>query len=176
VRKARASDDEAIARGPLVTWAPAYRGLLPAAALDDRDALTTVDAWGRAATAPPAPPGHGVLALDGDVVAGHAAPSPAELAPDEESAPGETAVGIDALPVEPRGGRRRHGSRLPAAVVTARGVDDPQVQLPEDDDVTARFLDGAGGAPDGWTRTLDAGTSSIRQLRWHPTLDDEDGQ
>ena len=179
VRPARAADDEAIARVQLVTWATAYRGLLPAAVLDDWDAVAAADAWRRAVTAPPTPE-HGLLvALDGEVVVGYAAFGPAEPGSDEEPTPGGPTVEVDALLVEPRWGRRGHGSRLLAAVVdvvSARGVVGLRIWLPEDDTVTARFLGGAGWAPDGWTRTLDAGTSLIRQLRWHTTLDDEDGQ
>ena len=179
MRRARAADAEAIAQAQLITWRTAYRALLPAAVLDDWNSPAAVDAWRRAVTAPPTP-AHGVLvALDGDVVAGYAAFGPAEPGTDEEPTPDGTTVEVGALLVEPRWGRRGHGSRLLAAVVdlaAAGGAVGLQLWLPEDDTVTARFLDGAGWAPDGWTRTLDTGTSSIRQLRWHTTLDEEDGQ
>jgi GNAT superfamily N-acetyltransferase len=170
VRPARADDVEAIARVQLVTWRTAYRSLLPASVLDEWDESAAVAAWGAAVLDPPTP-GHTVLvALDGPAVAGFAA-----VTPGEGSAPGTTTSELGALLVEPRWGRRGHGSRLLAAVVdlaSAAGVGALQMWLPEDDAVTSRFLDGAGWAPDGWVRTLDTGSSTLRQLRWHTMLED----
>ena len=74
-------------------------------------------------------------------------------------------------------GRRGHGSRLVAAVAdltATQGVRRLQMWLPEEDTVTARFLESAGWAADGWLRTLDTGTSTLRQLRWHTVLDDDE--
>ena len=62
-----------------------------------------------------------------------------------------------------------------AAVVdlaAATGVIRLQCWLPEADTVTAGFLEQAGWAPDGWVRTLDAESTTIRQLRWHTWTDD----
>ena len=44
--------------------------------------------------------------------------------------------------------------------------------LPEADQVTAAFLGGAGWAPDGWARTLDTGSSTLREVRWQTVLGD----
>jgi GNAT superfamily N-acetyltransferase len=84
---------------------------------------------------------------------------------------------VTTLLVEPRWGRRGHGSRLLAAVAdlaAGSGVVRLQMWLPEGDTVTAGFLEAAGWAPDGWVRTLDTGSSTLRQLRWHTMLDELD--
>jgi GNAT superfamily N-acetyltransferase len=177
VRPARPDDAEAIAQVQLVTWRAAYRALLPAEVLDDWDESAAADAWRTAVLAPPTP-GHRVLvALDGAVVTGFAAFGPAELDAGETTPPGGPTIEVTALLVEPRWGRRGHGSRLLAAVAeltAASGVVRLQMWLPEDDEVTARFLTGTGWAADGWVRTLDTGSSTIRQLRWHTVLDELD--
>jgi len=174
VRPASAADAEAIARVQLVTWRTAYRGLLPAAVLDDWDEPAVVEAWRAAAVSPPTP-GHTLLvALDGTVVAGFAAVTPAELADDEQSLAEGATHEVTALLVEPRWGRRGHGSRLLAAAVDLAAAMDVvrlQMWLPEADTVTARFLEQAGWAPDGWVRSLDAGGTTVRQLRWHTWTD-----
>src|SRR3954451_3842189 len=177
VRPAGPDDAEAIARVQLVTWRAAYRGLLPPAVLDDWDVPAAVDAW-RAAVLTPPTPAHGVLvALDGAEVAGFAAFGPAELGDGEEPLAAGATNEVTALVVEPRWGRRGHGSRLLAAVVdlaTSAGVVRLQMWLPEGDAVTARFLSSAGWAADGWARTLDTGAEPLRQLRWHTLLDATD--
>ena len=177
VRPARADDAEAIARVQLVTWRAAYRALLPATVLDEWDEAAAVDAWRAAVVAPPTA-GHGVLvALDAAVVTGFAAYGPAERAAGDTDLPSGATDEVTALLVEPRWGRRGHGSRLLAAVAdlaAAAGVVRLQLWLPEGDSVTARFLGGAGWAADGWVRTLDTGSSTLRQLRWHTMLDPTD--
>ncbi len=178
MRPARPDDAEAIADVQLVTWQTAYRALLPAAVLDDWDAPAAVDAWRTAVTSPPTP-GHGVLvALDGGVVAGFAAYGPAELAAGEEPLPEGPTSELATLLVEPRWGRRGHGSRLLAAVVdlaVAARVVRLQMWLPEEDTVSARFLEGSGWAPDGWVRALDTGGPPLRQLRWQTLIDGDRG-
>jgi GNAT superfamily N-acetyltransferase len=174
VRPARATDADAIARVQLVTWRTAYRELLPAAVLDDWDLPAAVDAWRTAVVDPPTPAHEVLVALDGTEVTGFAAFGPAELAADEAPLPRGATDEITALLVEPRWGRRGHGSRLLAAVAdlaAGAGVVRLQMWLPEQDPVTAGFLAGAGWAADGWGRTLDAGGELLRQLRWHTVLD-----
>ena len=174
VRPASPSDAEAIARVQLVTWRTAYRALLPAAVLDDWDEPAAVAAWRSAVQSPPTPAHSVLVALDGQQVAGFAASGPAELTQGETSLADGATTELTALLVEPRWGRRGHGSRLLAAVADlalATGVVRLQTWLPEDDVVTARFLESAGWAPDGWVRTLDTGSSTIRQLRWHTGLE-----
>ncbi|MCZ2840093.1 GNAT family N-acetyltransferase [Modestobacter sp. VKM Ac-2985] len=169
VRPATTGDAEAIARVQVVTWRTAYRALLPEAVLDDWDDDAATTSWRAAVTEPPTS-AHGVLvAVDAGTVVGFAAHGPAD---------DDGVAEIAALFVEPRWGRRGHGSRLLAAVAdlsTERGVSTLHTWVPEADDVTARFLESAGWAPDGWTRTLDTGAAPLTQLRWTTLLDDEEG-
>ena len=178
VRPASPADVPEIARVQLVTWRTAYRAVLPAAVLDEWDGAAAEDAWRSAVVAPPTP-GHGVLvALDGGTVAGFAAYGPAELGEGEQPFADGPSTDVVALLVEPRWGRRGHGSRLLAAIVDltrATGTARLQLWLPEADEVTARFLSAAGWAPDGWVRVLDTGSAPLRQVRWHTTLDDGRG-
>ncbi len=177
VRPARPDDAAEIARVQVVTWRTAYRALLPTAVLDEWDAEAATASW-RTAVATPPTPGHGVLvALERNSVVGFAAYGPAELAAGEPSDPAGPTTELSTLLVEPRWGRRGHGSRLLAAVAdVARsgGVARLQVWLPEADAVSAAFYDSAGWAPDGWARTLDTGDAEpLREIRWHALLHDE---
>ncbi len=177
VRPARPDDAAEIARVQVVTWRTAYRALLPTAVLDEWDAEAATASWHTAVATPPTP-GHGVLvALERNSVVGFAAYGPAELAAGEPSDPAGPTTELSTLLVEPRWGRRGHGSRLLAAVAdVARsgGVARLQVWLPEADAVSAGFYDSAGWAPDGWARTLDTGDAEpLREIRWHALLHDE---
>lgn len=175
VRPASPDDVPSIARVQLVTWRTAYRAVLPPAVLDDWDTDAAEAAWHAAVDSPPTP-GHGVLvALDGGTVTGFAAYGPAELADGEQPFAGGPSAELVALLVEPRWGRRGHGSRLLAATVDltrSTGTARLLLWLPEADEVTAPFLETAGWAPDGWVRALDTGGAPLRQVRWHTTLDD----
>ena len=178
VRPARPDDAAEIARVQVVTWRTAYRALLPPAVLDDWDAASATASW-RAAVASPPTPAHGVLvALERNSVVGFAAFAPAELTPGEVTDPAGPTAELSTLLVEPRWGRRGHGSRLLAAVAdVARGGGAARLQvwLPEPDGVSAGFYESAGWAPDGWARTLDTGGSGapLREIRWHALLSDE---
>lgn len=177
VRPARPDDAAEIARIQLVTWRTAYRALLPAAVLDEWDADAATASW-RAAVASPPTPGHGVLvALERSTVVGFAAFGPAELAGGESADPAGPTAEVSTLLVEPRWGRRGHGSRLLAAVAdVARGGGAARLQvwLPEADTVSAGFYESAGWAPDGWARTLDTGDAEpLREIRWHALLEEE---
>jgi GNAT superfamily N-acetyltransferase len=178
VRPARPDDAEDVARVQAIAWRAAYRSLLPAAVLDDWDEAVAADAWRAAITAPPTP-AHGVLvALERDLVVGFTAYGPAELTGDERPDPAGPTTEIAPLLVEPRWGRRGHGSRLLAAVADlarANGTARLQVWLPEADTVSARFFESAGWAADGWARTLDTGGEPLREVRWHTLLLDDEG-
>ena len=81
---------------------------------------------------------------------------------------------IGPLVVEPRWGRRGHGSRMLAAAVDhARGdgLARAVVWLPEADTVSRSFFTSAGWAPDGLVRGLDTGAGEIREVRLHVTLE-----
>ncbi|MGY1635953.1 GNAT family N-acetyltransferase [Geodermatophilus sp. SYSU D00742] len=177
VRRARAEDAADIARVQVVTWRAAYRSVLPAGVLDDWDEGTAARSWLAAVTSPPTP-AHGVLvAVERDAVVGFAAYGPPEPGAGEEPDPARPTTELFTLLVEPRWGRRGHGSRLLAAVAdSARdsGAARLQAWLPEHDRVSAGFFESAGWAPDGWVRTLDTGQDPLREVRWHALLE-EDG-
>jgi GNAT superfamily N-acetyltransferase len=167
VRLARAEDAAEMARVQLETWRAAYADALPAAAL----ALEPQDvarAWAEAVERPPSPYHRVLVALEGAQVVGLAACEPA---PDEDldGRAGE----LGALLVEPRWGRRGHGSRLLAAAVDlwrAEQVETAVTWVLEHDRVVAAFLEGAGWAPDGLGRELSADGVQVRQRRWHARL------
>ncbi|TKJ20131.1 GCN5 family acetyltransferase [Blastococcus sp. CCUG 61487] len=179
VRPARADEAAAIARVQAIAWRTAYRATLPAEVLDTWDEAAAAEAW-RAAVSSPPTPGHLVLvALEKEELVGFTAFGPAELADGEASDPGAPMAEIATLLVEPRWGRRGHGSRLLAAVVDmarSHGVVGLRTWLPESDRVSASFFESAGWEPDGWARTLDTGGAPLRELRWHALLHDEEGE
>jgi GNAT superfamily N-acetyltransferase len=177
VRPAFPDDAAEIARIQVVTWRTAYGDALPAAVLDEWDADAAAASWRTAIIAPPTP-GHGVVvALERNDVVGFAAFGPAELTAGEQPDSAGPTAELVALLVEPRWGRRGHGSRLLAAVsdlVRSGGAARLQVWLLESDRVSAGFYESAGWAPDGWARTLDTGGEPLREIRWHALLDDPD--
>jgi GNAT superfamily N-acetyltransferase len=173
VRPAHAADAEAVARVQLVTWRTAYRDVLPAAVLDDWDEHAATESW-RAAVVSPPTPAHGVLvALERDEVVGFAAYGPAELSAGEAPDPGGPTTEIATLLVEPRWGRRGHGSRLLSASVDLwreDGFDTAVAWAYERDAATRAFLTSAGWEPDGATRALDVDDMLVPQLRLHVSL------
>jgi GNAT superfamily N-acetyltransferase len=175
VRPARPDDAVAIARVQTVAWRTAYRSVLPLAVLDEWDEAAAARSWQAAITGPPTP-GHGVLvAVERDEVVGFAAYGPAEVSPDDPPSPDGPATEVAPLLVEPRWGRRGHGSRLLAAVsdlAQASGAGRLVTWLPEADEVSAGFLESAGWDRDGWARTLDTGGDPLREVRWHAVLGD----
>lgn len=175
VRPAFPEDAVEIARLQVVTWRSAYRSLLPTSVLDEWDADAAAASW-RTAIASPPTQGHGVVvALERNTVVGFAAFGPAELSLGELPDPAGPTAEVSTLLVEPRWGRRGHGSRLLAAVsdlARAGGAARLQVWLLAADQVSARFYESAGWEPDGWARTLDTGLEPLREIRWHALLDD----
>jgi GNAT superfamily N-acetyltransferase len=177
VRPARPADAPEIARIQAVTWRTAYRAVLPREVLDEWDEAVATAAWHAAITAPPTP-GHGVLvALEGQTAVGFVAFGPPELAGADEQDPAGPTTEVSTLLVEPRWGRRGHGSRLLSAVADLAGTAGAarlQVWLLEGDGVSSGFYESAGWAPDGWARTLDTGDEPLREVRWHALLGPED--
>ena len=161
VRPARPADAERIARVQLSTWRTAYADLLPTSALDTPE-VRAAALWLGAVESPPTP-GHRVLvAFERDELVGSLAYGPADEVPG--------GVEVTALLVEPRWGRRGHGSRLVAAAVEDWRRDGTAVAVCwawERDPATRAFLTAGGWEPDGARRGLDTGESVPQQLRFH---------
>ncbi|SNR93152.1 GNAT family N-acetyltransferase [Blastococcus mobilis] len=177
VRPALPDDATEIARIQVVTWRTAYRSVLPATVLDEWDADAATASWRSAITSPPTPGHRVVVALERNVVVGFAAFGPAELTSGELPDPAGRTAELTTLLVEPRWGRRGHGSRLLAAVsdiARSGGAARLQVWLLEGDRVSSGFYESAGWEPDGWARTLDTGSGPLREIRWHALLEDQE--
>jgi len=178
VRPARPSDAPEIARIQVSTWRTAYRTLLPRTILDGLDEGWMADQWRDAIMAPPTGRHRvliGIEQADQDYVVGFAASGPADedaLAPGEEPLDTSVAAVTDLL-VEPRFGRRGHGSRLLAASVDLwreDGFGTAVAWAYEKDAATRAFLTSAGWEPDGAGRALDVDDLLVPQLRLHAAL------
>jgi len=191
VRPARPGDADEIARIQLVTWRTAYRRLLPKRVLADLDEAWMTTQWRDAIVAPPSERHRVLIAVEqtgppdeapedseptarshvvGFIAAGPA--DPAAEAPDEKPLP-DTVASITDLLVEPRWGRRGHGSRLLAAAVDGwrdDGFETAVAWAYDEDPATRRFLTSAGWEPDGASRALDVDDLLVRQLRLHVAL------
>ena len=85
---------------------------------------------------------------------------------------------IAALLVEPRWGRRGHGSRMLAATVDhmrADGLRAAWVWVPEADTASLAFYTSAGWERDGYARTLEAEGAAVTEVRLHVSLEEEPG-
>ena len=170
VRPARPEDAERVARVQLSTWRTAYADLLPPEALD----LPEVQAaalWLGAVESPPTAQHRLLVAFERDELVGFAASGPAE----DEGLPAE-AVELVTVLVEPRWGRRGHGSRLLSASVDhwrGEGFVTAVAWTWERDPATRSFLLGAGWEPDGAGRGLDTGPRVQHQLRFHTDLHED---
>ncbi|SFO44548.1 L-amino acid N-acyltransferase YncA [Geodermatophilus obscurus] len=175
VRPAVPADAGDVARVQETAWRAMAEAALPAAVLDAWDTAAATESWRSAITSPPTP-GHGVLvAVDDGRVVGFAAYGPAELGPDDRPHPAGPTTELAVLLVEPRWGRRGHGSRLLAAaadLTRSTGTARLQTWVADADTVTGRFLESAGWDRDGWVRTLDAGGTPLREVRWHALLEE----
>ena len=178
VRPARDGDAGEIARIQLATWRTAYRRILPARVLDQLDEDWMTRRWQNAIEAPPTPRHRVLVAVeqaDQAYLVGFAAVGPADeaaLAPEEEPLAGDAAAVTDLL-VEPRWGRRGHGSRLLAATVDLWREDGFTAAVAwayQRDVATQKFLTSAGWQPDGAMRALDVDDQLIPQLRLHTSL------
>jgi GNAT superfamily N-acetyltransferase len=115
VRPAAVDDAGEIARIQTETWRIAYRSVLPEAVLQSLDQQSFHAGWQQAVSQPPSLAHHVLVALEGSTLVGFAAFGPdADRQPQDP--PLETSAAIGVLLVEPRWGRRGHGSRLLAAV------------------------------------------------------------
>ena len=178
VRPARPADAAEIARIQLSTWRTAYRRLLPRHVLDQLDEAWMAQGWQEAITSPPSARHQVLVAVEQaeqSYLVGFAASGPADeaaLAPDEEQLPAEVAAITDLL-VEPRWGRRGHGSRLLAASVDIwrdQGFSTAVGWVYQGDPAMLAFLTSTGWQPDGAARSLDVDDLLVPQLRLHTSL------
>src|SRR4051794_26001302 len=163
VRPARPGDADEIARIQLTTWRTSYRRLFPAHVLANLDEAYLSRGWQEAITAPPSPRHRVLIAIEqGESTSwavGFAAAGPADehaLAPEEQPL-GEDVAAITDLLVEPRWGRRGHGSRLLAASVDRWRTDGFTAAVAwafDADKAMQAFLASTGWEPDGATRAL----------------------
>lgn len=178
VRPARDADAAEIARVQLSTWQTAYTRFIPRFAIDAMQPEWLTAQWLSAITEPPTPRHHVLVAYEQGAethTVGFAAIGPSDeaaLAPDEE--PFEAGAITDLL-VEPRWGRRGHGSRLLSAAVDlwrGDGLTHAVAWAYEDDAATRKFLTSTGWEPDGAGRALDIDGILVPQLRLHVSLDE----
>jgi len=172
VRPATTDDAAELGRIQVDTWRTAYPKVVPPVVLDALSLDMATASWTQAIGAAPSPHHHVLVALEQQWRVGFAAVGPAEdLEPDDPD-PASTAQ-LAVLLVEPRWGRRGHGSRLLAAVVDtirADGMTRLITWIPEGDNVTREFLTSTGWAPDGLVRALDTGDGELREVRLHTEL------
>jgi L-amino acid N-acyltransferase YncA len=170
VRPAGGEDVPEIARIQLDTWRQAYSRWLPAPVLDQ---ITPADAertWRQAVAEPPTPRHHVLVAREQSWRVGFAA-----FGPSVEDGGGDVGV-VEALLVEPRWGRRGHGSRLLAATVDIMrrdGLRTAQVWVPEQDAASLAFFISAGWERDGYARSLESEGAPVTEVRLHVSLEEE---
>lgn len=168
VRPARPEDAERVARVQLSTWRTAYADLLPPEALDMPE-VQAAALWLGAVESPPSARHRLLVAMERDELVGFAASGPSA----DEGIDGHQTAELLTLLVEPRWGRRGHGSRLAAATVDHWRGDGYETAVSwawERDPATRSFLLGSGWEPDGALRGLDTGPRVEQQLRFHTDL------
>lgn len=180
VRPARPDEAQEITRIQVATWQVAYRRMLPARALDQWDEQWISQRWRAAIEQPPTPSHRVLVAIEQSArphLVGFTASGPADdqAAAPQESAPprADDTAAVTELLVEPRWGRRGHGSRLLAASVDlwrSDGFTAAVAWVYEADVATRAFLTSAGWEPDGTTRALDVDDLLVPQLRLHTGL------
>lgn len=172
VRPAVAADADEIGRIQNDTWQLAYAKLLPEPVLQALTPERFAASWQQAITTPPSPLHRVLVASDGPATVGFVAFGPDADRLPEDPEP-ETTVAVSTLLVEPRWGRRGHGSRLLAAVADlAReaGMTRLVAWVPAADTASLEFYRGAGWEADGRQRSLDTGAGTVPELRLHASL------
>lgn len=175
VRPATVADAADIAKVQRSTWRTAYAELLPDSAFAALERAEVEQVW--AATIADGPAAV-VVAVEGDWMVGFCVAGPA---PEEEVADPDGALPPDAastalistLLVEPRWGRRGHGSRLLAAAadqLRTDGAERAVAWVPDSDSASLAFYRSAGWEPDGTIRTLDTGDQPLREVRLSGSL------
>jgi GNAT superfamily N-acetyltransferase len=169
VRPARPGDAAEVARLQLATWRVAYRRLLPAQVFAQLSEDFLRQRWLEAITDPPTAQHRVLVAIEQaaqEYLVGFLASGPSE----ED----ESVAAVTELLVEPRWGRRGHGSRLLAA-----GVDHwrssekkaAEMWIFERDEAMTKFLTSAGWAPAGLLRELDVDDMLVPQVLMHVSLE-----
>lgn len=170
VRPARPADVGEIARIQLATWRTAYAAIVPARVLDQLTLEDMAASWGAAVESPPSAKHHVLIAMENDLPVGFAALGPAD---DEGLDPATTGL-VTTLLVEPRWGRRGHGSRLLAATADLLRADGASTMLAwilDRDPASRSFYTSAGWAPDGAARLLDMYGQMVSEIRLHASLE-----
>jgi GNAT superfamily N-acetyltransferase len=187
VRVAQPDDSGEIARVQLTTWQVAYDPFIPRSVIDQLDQSWLTRQWHDAVTSPPTSQHRVLIAVEeaekpgtkpGTAYrVGFAASGPADptaLAPDENhNALSDGVVAVTELMVEPRWGRRGHGSRLLSASVDhwrADGFHTAVAWAFRADTASVNFLTSAGWAPDGASRALDVDDLLVPQIRLRTSL------
>jgi GNAT superfamily N-acetyltransferase len=170
VRPAIPDDVADIARLQLSTWHTAYGSVLPERVLAALTHDEVAAQWAAAVEHPPSAEHQVLVALEQQWPVGFAAIGPSE----DPAAP---AAGlITTLLVEPRWGRRGHGSRLLAASVDllrAGGCPTAVTWLLEQDLVSRAFYTSAGWEPDGAARALDMDGRLVTEVRLHSSIGED---
>lgn len=175
VRPARPDDAEEIARIQLAIWRTAYARVVPDRVIAGVGDEFAVARWRAAVTSPPSRRHRVLVAQEQQWTVGFAAFGPA----DEDDLAGAvgldpaTTIAVGALLVEPRWGRRGHGSRLLAAAVDlAReaGAATAVTWTLEADQASRSFYRSAGWEPDGTGRALDMDGTAVHEIRLHASL------
>ena len=183
VRPARPEDAGEIARIQLTTWRTVYRRMFPAHVLANLDEAYLARGWSEAIASPPTARHRVLIAVEqsesASPVVGFAAAGPADeqaLAP-EEPPLGDDVAAVTDLLVEPRWGRRGHGSRLLAATVDLwreDGFKGAVAWVYDADAAMKKFLTPTGWEPDGAARALDVDDMLVPQVRLHVDLTPEE--
>jgi GNAT superfamily N-acetyltransferase len=175
VRPASPADVAEIARIQVETWKIAYDKILPMQVLDGLEPAAVAQGWQSAVATPPSPRHYVLIAMEGETRVGFTAfgpdpdPQPDDPEPDSTNA-------ISVLLVEPRWGRRGHGSRLLAAIADlSRDAGSARLiaWVPAKDTASLEFYRSAGWAADGLQRELDTGAGTVHELRLHASLSEE---
>jgi GNAT superfamily N-acetyltransferase len=173
VRPAGPGDAAELGRIQVVCWQTGYAAVLPAAIRESLDATQFEAGWAAAINTPPSAAHQVLVATEGDWRVGFTA-----FGPDADAQPADPVdlrtAAVTVLLVEPRWGRRGHGSRLLAAVADLARIDQVQrlvAWVPAGDTASLEFYRSAGWAADGLQRVLDTGAGTITELRLHAALD-----
>jgi GNAT superfamily N-acetyltransferase len=175
VRRAVSGDAPGIARVQGAVWARIYAGVLPAELIAGVAGEDGAETWRQVVAEPPTDRHRLLVALDGDRVVGVAALAPAS---DPDLVPPLDAE-LHAFCVDPDEEGSGHGSRLlnaSADVMREAGFSHLHVWLGEPERGLWTFLEGAGWAADGATRTLDLRGDEqvlVEQVRLRTSLEVE---